>query len=149
MVKHGIFFVAAICLLVLFTGCNSSKQENITEGNVTVNVTRTLPSTVHAGENFTVSLSMTVNGSLSALGIEEDYPPGWTVSNIPLKGVLQHNPDRIEWLFWPLGEPITNRTINYTIAAPGNYSGTALFNGKIIAKNTSVVTGDTSVKVIS
>ena len=147
MVKHGIFFAAAICILVLFTGCNSNKQESVTQGNVTV--TRTLPSTVHGWENFTVSLSMTVNGSLSAIGLEEDYPPGWTVSNIPLKGVLQHNPDRIEWLFWPLGEPITNRTINYTITAPGNYSGTALFKGKIIAKTTSPITGDTSVNVIS
>ncbi len=147
MVKHKIFFAAAICILVLFTGCNSNKQENITQGNITI--TRTLPSTVHAGENFTVSLSMTVNGSPLAVGLEDDYPSGWTVSNISLKGKAKSNPDRIEWLFWPLGEPVTNTTINYTITVPQKYSGTAVFKGSVITKTTSSITGDTSVNVIN
>ncbi len=149
MVKHEIFFAsAALCILLLFAGCGSNNPEQKTAaGNA--KVTRTLPVTVNAGENITVSLTMTVNGSLSAIGLEEDYPAGWNVSNIPLHGVLKDNPDRIEWLFWPLGEPITNRTFNYTITAPAAYSGTAAFSGKVITKGTNAIEGDTSVKVVN
>lgn len=141
-------FAAAICILLLFTGCNSNKQDNnIPQGNTTV--TRTLPGTVHAGENFTVYLTLTVDGNSPAIGLEERYPAGWKISGIPLHGVPKDNPDRIEWLFWALGEPITNRTFNYTLTAPQDYSGLASFSGKVIAQKTNPVTGDTSINVVN
>ena len=148
MMKSGIFFAAALCMMIFFSGCSSNNNEaGGTQSNAIV--TRILPQTVRAGENFTVSLTMAVNGNLNAVGLEEDYPSGWNVSKIPLKGVLNHNPDRIEWLFWSMGEPIINRTINYTITAPANYSGFASFTGKVIAKTTYKTDGDTSVNVIN
>ena len=146
--KNQVLYVLGACMLILFAGCSSdkTKQEATPSG---AKVTRTLPASVRGGENFTVSLKMEVIGNPSAVGLEEDYPPGWTISNIPLKGVPKPGPDRIEWLFWAMGEPIMNRTINYTITAPPGYSGTGVFSGKIIAKATYKTDGDESVNVIS
>jgi len=135
-------------MLMFFSGCVSNNN-GTGELQNSVIVTRALPQTVRAGENFTVSLTMAVNGKFNAVGLEEDYPSGWTVSNIPLKGVLKNGPDRIEWLFWPMGEPIINRTINYTITAPRNFSGFASFSGKVIAKTTNPVAGDSSINVVN
>jgi hypothetical protein len=129
-------------------GCNNTDKEQDTTG-YSATVTRILPATVRGGENFTVSLTMEVNGKFNAVGIEEDYPTNWTVSNIPLRGVLQKNPNRVEWLFWSMGEPIINRTINYTVTAPKNYSGYASFSGKVIAKTKNPVAGDTSINVVN
>ena len=148
MVKSGIFFAASLCILIFFSGCASNNNEAGGPESGAI-VTRSLPQTVHGGENFTVSLTMAVNGKLNAVGLEEDYPSGWNVSNIPLKGVLNHNPDRIEWLFWSMGEPIINRTINYTITTPANYSGFTSFTGRVIAKTKNPVTGDSSINVVN
>jgi len=71
------------------------------------------------------------------------------VSNISAKGVRKQNPDRIEWLFWSMGEQITNRTISYTVTVPAWYSGTAEFSGKVITKESYPVQGNTQVKVAS
>jgi hypothetical protein len=139
--KNRALFVLGVSAIVLFVGCNAQESS--------VTVTRVLPATVRGGENFTVYLTMAVNGKLNAVGLEEDYPSGWVVSNNAPRGVLKNNPDRIEWLFLPIGEPIINRTISYTITAPKNYSGPASFNGKVIAKETNPITGDTSINVIN
>lgn len=137
-----------VCILIFFAGCGSKTERASTpEGSVIV--TRVLPSQVKAGEPFTVSLTMVVNGKVNAVGIEERYPAGWTVSNVPLKGVLKSGPSRIEWLFWPMGEPIINRTFNYTVVSPVGYVGSAEFAGKVITRGTYLIEGDTTVKVAS
>jgi hypothetical protein len=146
--KTRVLFFLGLCALVLFAGCNTNKSVSDTTGNKVV-VTRSLPSTVRGGENFTVYLTMSVDGKFNAVGLEEDYPPGWIVSNIPLKGVLKKGPDRVEWLFWPMGEPIMNRTMNYTLTAPSWYSGSAPFSGKVIVKTNYAIVGDSSVNVVN
>jgi len=146
--KNRVLFVLGVGALIMFMGCNTNKDGRGTEGN-SATITRTLPATVRGGENFTVSLTMAVNGNFNAVGLEEDYPSGWNVSNIEPKGVLKHDPDRIEWLFWSMGEPIINRTINYTITAPRNYYGIASFTGKVTGKTTNPVAGDSSINVVN
>jgi hypothetical protein len=145
--NNRLLSVLGVCALILFMGCNTQNNLQDTSGN-RVLVTRTLPDTVRGGENFTVSLTMAVDGKFNAVGLEEDYPAGWTVSNIPLKGVPKNGPDRIEWLFWAMGEPIMNRTINYTVTAPSGYSGPAVFSGKVIVKTNYLIEGDSSVNVV-
>ena len=148
MAKSGIFFAASLWILIFFSGCASHSDEagGSQAGAI---VTRILPPTVREGENFTVSLTMAVNGKLNAVGLEEDYPSGWIVSNMQPKGVLKNGPDRIEWLFWSMGEPIINRTINYTITAPRNYYGIASFTGKVTGKTTNPIAGDSSINVVN
>lgn len=143
--KNQNLAVLGACMLLLFMGCSSRTGDEKTPQGVAI-VTRSLPSEARAGENLTVSLTMAVSGSLNAVGIEENYPLGWKVSAIPLKGVPKGG--RIEWLFWSMGEPIINRTFNYTVSVPADYSGDAVFAGKVITKGTYAVEGDTSVKVV-
>jgi hypothetical protein len=149
--NKNILIVLGVCALILFMGCSSDTAKDKTGQDtkeIRATVTRTLPANVRGGENFTVSLTMVVNGSLNAVGLEETYPSGWIVSSIAPKGVLKNGPDRIEWLFWPFGEPIMNRTINYTITAPYGYSGPAAFSGKVMATTNYPIEGNSSVNVL-
>jgi hypothetical protein len=145
--KSQSLVVLGVCALILFMGCGSNNTVQDTTGN-RVKVTRTLPATVRAGDNFTVSLTMAVDGKFNAVGLEEDYPPGWTVSDTSPKGVFQKAPDRIEWIFWSMGEPVMNRTISYTISAPSEYTGPAAFSGKILVTTKYAIEGDSSVNVV-
>jgi hypothetical protein len=143
--KNRYMFVLGLCILTLFAGCGSKSEAEKPQGNVILS--RDLPDSIRGGENFTATLTMVVNGSLTAVGVVETYPAGWKVSGIPLRGVLRNESNNIEWIFWSLGEPIINRTFNYTVTAPAGYKGAAEFSGVVISRGTHTIDGDTLVNV--
>ncbi|MBN2250569.1 MAG: hypothetical protein JW724_00660 [Candidatus Altiarchaeota archaeon] len=111
-----------------------------------VTVSRDLPSSAAAGSTFTVTLEMTVTGTApAAVGLTENYPAGWTVSDVSLAGIDQG--DRIEWLFWAMGNPVQDQSITYDVTVPASASGTATFSGTIDTGSTTDIAGDTDVSV--
>ena len=76
-----------------------------------------------------MKLSVSVNGSanISALGVTENYPPGWNVSNISYTGIKNDN--RIEWLFWSEGNWVQDHNITYDITVPPLADGIYYFDG--------------------
>jgi hypothetical protein len=109
---------------------------------------RELPASSQPGDNFTVNLSMIVNPDYATpvvVGVMEQYPSGWSVTDINLNGMKKVYPDRIEWLFWTMGSPVQNQTLFYRITSPSNYSGTAAFNGEVNAGNSSIIHGDSTI----
>jgi hypothetical protein len=107
-------------------------------------LTRDLPSTAAAGSTFTVTLVVDVDGTLYGGGITENFPAGWTVSD--LSGGILKGSARIEWvLFNPAGVPDT--TITYKVTVPSSASGTATFSGNLNTGNTTNTLGDTTVTI--
>lgn len=143
--KNLYTFILGLCILTLFAGCGSKSEAEKPLGSAIL--TRDLPDSVRGGENFTVTLTMVVNGSFNAVGVEENFPAGWNVSGVPLRGVHRAGSGKIEWLFWSLGEPVINRTFNYTISAPAGYNGAGVFSGIVITKGKYAIEGDTMVNV--
>jgi len=118
-----------------------------------VTVTRDLPDMASPGDIITVRLEMEVdeNNTPVAVGITEYIPEGWIVKNISLDGIFFHDPDRIEWLFWSLGNPVKDQSIIYAIQVPPNVtSGIYTFSGIVdTGYNTSNITGDSSITIIT
>jgi hypothetical protein len=114
----------------------------------TVTLTRDLPSTAAAGSSFTVTLSMVLTGTAPAVvGVTENFPSGWTVSNIALGGINKTGPSRIEWIFWSMGNAVQTQSITYRVTVPSSASGTATFSGTYNTGNETTTSGDTSMTV--
>jgi hypothetical protein len=116
-----------------------------------VSVARYLPPYGLPGSILKVALSMDVNESNkpNAIGLTEYYPEGWNVSNVSLGGILKTSPNRIEWLFSSLYNPVQDYVINYTMIIPSNANGTYSFSGSSDTGNSTFVTttGDSTLFV--
>lgn len=109
-------------------------------------LTRDLPSTAAAGSTFTVTLALHVDGTLMGGGITENFPEGWTVSEISNGGVLKSGPARIEWVLFT-GSALTDLTRTYKVTVPSSASGAATFSGNLNTGNVTNTIGDTSVSI--
>ncbi len=113
-----------------------------------VTLTRDLPTSAAAGSTFTVTLAMVLTGTAPAVvGVTENYPSGWTVSNIALGGVAKTGPDRIEWIFWSMGNAVQTQSITYRVTVPSTASGTATFSGTYDTGTATATLGDTSMTI--
>ena len=151
--------IILITAIVLFAGCAGKEGDTTTTQKTTSTTTnanaslnpyemsleRTLPGEADAGATFTVTLTLALNGSKKPglLGITENYPSNWTVTNISGGGLLREKTSVIEWLFFPpfYGSPVQNTTLTYQITTPKGISGTYFFEG------TSIISSDEESKI--
>ncbi|OQX23242.1 MAG: hypothetical protein BWK80_27055, partial [Desulfobacteraceae bacterium IS3] len=121
-----------------------SKRSAFREGESSA--VRNLPDAYKAGEAFTVSVAVTPNSDVTAYGIEEQIPLGWTASEMNEGGSFDAAAFKVKF-----GPFISNqaKTLTYQVTpladAKGAYTfdGTASFDG-----NSPKITGDTAVKDI-
>jgi hypothetical protein len=99
-----------------------------------VTVTRSFSdSNPKAGDTITVTLEMVLEGGTpNAVGVNETFPEGWTVSDVTLDGEVKTSPDRIEWLFWSQGNDIMTQDITYSITIPDDAAGSYEFTGTLL-----------------
>jgi len=118
-------------------------------GNADVTVTRSFSDNApSAGDTITVTLAMVLTGDApAACGLTENYPSGWTVSDISLSGA--DNAGAVEWLFWSMGNPIITQDITYDVTVPAGASGASTFSGTVDvgAAEDDDVAGETTVTV--
>jgi len=123
---------------------------NYTTAIEQVTVTRTLPSTASPGGTFIVSLNLAV-GDIppDAVGVTENVPAGWNVTTTSPTAKYTSDEDKIEWLFWAMGNPVENTTITYTVQIPGSANGTYTFSGTVEYGDVDdqAIAGDTSTDV--
>ena len=105
----------------------------------TVTAIRNLPLNVNPGQNFTVTIPITMGSGVIGAGVVEIFPAGWPVSAISTGGHAKTSPDRVEWIIFT-GSNLTDSTLSYQLTVPVNASGTANFSG-----NLSFSTGSESV----
>ncbi len=118
-----------------------SKRSAFREGESSA--VRDLPESYKAGEAFTVSVEVTPDSAVTAYGIEEQIPLGWTASEMNEGGSFDAAAFKVKF-----GPFITNqaKTLTYQVTpltdAKGAYTfgGTASFDG-----NNPQITGDISV----
>ncbi len=123
---------------------------NYTTAIEQITVTRTLPSTASPGGTFTVSLNLVVGGMPpEALGVTENVPSGWNVTATSPTAKYTPSEDKIEWLFWALGNPVENTTITYTVQVLGSANGTHTFSGTLEYGDVDdqAIAGDTTIDV--
>ena len=114
-------------------------------------VTRDLPAYDFPGSDLMVALAVDINESNkpNTIGLTEYFPAGWNVSEVSLGGILKTTPDRIEWIFSPITNPVQDYVVNYTLIIPSNANGTYVFSGTTDTDNSSysTTTGDTTMLV--
>jgi predicted small secreted protein len=113
---------------------------------------RSLPTEADAGTTFTVKLTLSFNGTNKPglLGVTENYPSNWSVSNISGGGVLKQKSSSIEWLFFPpFGPPVQNTTISYQLTTPNGIEGSYFFDGDSILGSgaQTTITGEDNITI--
>ena len=112
-----------------------------------LDVTRTLPAEVSAGDKVTVELSFDYEGEKpSGLVVEEKIPDGWTVVD-SAGGVASEG--KISWLLYG-GDFSKSKGISYVIEAPEEFGGDIAILG--FAETTlskEVIEGDSVLMVSS
>lgn len=110
--------------------------------------TRTMPSAMVSLETYRVEIAINANDpptSPVAIAVEENYPDGWTVSNISDGGVDVGTDVRFG-LFE--GAEARDRVVSYDIAPPLGISGNVNFTGEVsFDGNSPTILGTTVVTV--
>jgi len=100
---------------------------NVVENPSLDSAVANMPLTYLPGQPFTVSTVVTPGSVLSAYGMEDQPPPGWTVANINNGGAYDANNGKVKWgLFFDA----TPRTLTYQVTPPSNAIGIATFGGQ-------------------
>jgi len=87
----------------------------------------TLPQTYTPGQPLTVSIAVTAGSVVSAYGVEDQPPAGWTVANINNGGAYDAMNGKVKWgLFFDA----TPRTLTYQTTPPTNTLGPVTFAGQ-------------------
>ena len=111
------------------------------------NVARDLPATVQPGDEFTVTLDVTLNGADKEL-IEDNVPSGWTITDAP-GGSITTSGETVSWV--STGAPQTSYT--YTVEVPGDAAdGMYDFSGEFSIQqdqSLTAISGDTQVEVVT
>ena len=123
---------------------------NINESAIVTTSTTTLPAspvavsrsfsnaTPSVGDTIIVTLTMNISGAdgpgvitvPSAIDLIEYVPIGLIVSNISTDGIYFAEDNKIEWIFWALGNPVQDQKITYLVTIPSNVSATTFkFSG--------------------
>ena len=91
-------------------------------------VVRQLPGYYVPQQALTVSLTVTPDDGVSAQGVEDFFPAGWTVDPITIGagGSVPPADGKVRWLFLD-GLP---RVLTYTLRPPVNVTGAARFTGQ-------------------
>ena len=88
----------------------------------------TLPQTYTPGQPLTVSIAVTAGSVVSAYGVEDHPPAGWTVANINNGGAYDAVNGKVKWgLFFDA----TPRTLTYQATPPTNATGPVTFEGQV------------------
>jgi hypothetical protein len=89
---------------------------------------RDLPVGYQAGVPFTVTLHLEAGETITAYGVEDGPPPGWTVANISHGGEFDSQNRKVKWdpFFASNGR---QQTLTYQVTPPAEASGTAIFEG--------------------
>ncbi|MDX9752689.1 MAG: Ig-like domain-containing protein [bacterium] len=97
------------------------------------------------GVPFDVNLLITVTGTVPSISVTEDYPDGWTVTNISHGGTLVNG--KIIWNFSNLSE---TTTLSYTATPPAlNRTRMADFSGSVGSGDEEErITGDSSIALL-
>ena len=160
--KNALF---ALTLILLFACCTQNApvetSTSTTQETTATTTTAAVTSTTGAQQSYDISLERKIQKTAmkagetirveivmafgdnkpQILGLTEDYPSGWTVTDVSNGGKIQDNA-KIEWLFWPLGSPVQDTTVSYRITSPAEIEGTYFFNGKaVLGKNQDAETG--------
>lgn len=108
--------------------------------------------TVRPSASFTVHVNFVVNPDMmpTDVGIIENVPNGWTISDVSDKGLILDG-DQITWFFSTtvtnLTNPIENVDLTYTVKAPST-TGTGTFSGTVdYGTGTDAISGNNHVTV--
>jgi hypothetical protein len=100
---------------------------NVVENPTLDSAVASMPQTYLPGQPLTVSTVVTPGSVLSAYGVEDQPPPGWTVVNINNGGAYDAVNGKVKWgLFFDS----TPRTLTYQVTPPSNAIGIATFGGQ-------------------
>jgi hypothetical protein len=149
--KNILLILIVAC--IFFTGCTGNEGNTTTTQKTTattvktsdtntspdpyeMGLVRSLPAEADAGTTFTVTLTLTFNGTRKPglLGVTEDYPSNWTATNISDGGIHREKRSAIEWLFFPplFGQQAQNTTLSYQLTAPKDVRGTYFFDSEVL-----------------
>lgn len=97
---------------------------------------RHLPAFYVPGEPLTVTLSATPPGGAAACALEDQFPSGWTVSDIGQGGELDAVHGKVKWGPFLDGVP---GALTYQVTPPRTTGGPAWFTGACSADGASVL----------
>jgi len=125
---------------------------------INITITRNLPDGVMTGNDFDVTLSVVIDtqglDAPSGLTIHEFIPVGWNLSSAsPTQTDFNSTTGEIRWVIYDVGG-LTDMSVNYTAAVPGDATGTGAFSGNFSYNNgveyvTASIVGDSSAAVTS
>lgn len=93
---------------------------NISSEHHAIEGVRTLPDNLSLDAASTVSIALSMTGSIDALTVEETVPAGWMVTNISNQGNFVANANTIRWFLLSNFES----TLTYDIQPVGSIEGT-------------------------
>ncbi len=89
---------------------------------------RTLPDAFVPGQALTVSIDITLNGTVNVYALEESIPTNWTLGTISDSGTFDSATGKIKWGPFLDGN---NRTLSYQITPPASLEGAVGFAGSV------------------
>jgi len=106
---------------------------------------RSLPSGFSAGQWFVVTCLVTPASNVTVFALQDQPPPGWTVTSISAHGTFDAKNQLVEW-----GPFFTNGvlTLSYTVLPPVDSTGTNAFSGSATFNNATVAIAGQSLVVV-
>ncbi len=105
----------------------NTANPNVVENPSLDSAVASLPPTYIPGQPLTVSTVVNPGSVLYAYGVEDQPPPGWTVTNINNGGVYDPVNGQVKWGLFFDSVP---RTLTYQVTPPANAIGLATFAGQ-------------------